>query len=401
MRPADDNPAAVPTPVPDAEDPRASALRAAGVAHDVNQMLAVISGRAELLLARAPEHRAHLQAILLAAGDAAAMLQRLGEPSAAAAAGAVVGAAAAIADAAVLVRPPSGSWAEAGARGAPGTWSLSVEAEDGLGAALPPSVLREALVNLLLNALGALPEGGRILITAGRHGGACRLRVADSGPGLPVADPEQVFAVGYSTSGRPGRGIGLAACRQLLAGHGARLDAACHGGPGAVFTIDAPFVAAPAGRPATVPAADPLPAGAGGMPVASGLEVLVIDDEPAVREMLGDALAEFGCTVTCHRDGAGALAAGAPGTAALALVDRRLPGLDGVEVAARLRERQPALVVALMSGWDRDVAPPPATLVDFTLRKPLALSGLRETLAQASALWDARAARGPRGAGGS
>lgn len=367
-----------PGPAP-GEPPVDRELAAAGVVHDVNQMLAVITGRAELLLRREPRHRAHLEAILLAAADAAAMLGRLahddaGRPRAEGQAEIAL----AVESAALLVIPPDGAWAVATPPG--GGWTLERCLEDRLAAAVPAGVLREVLVNLLTNAVAVLPRGGRVRIEAHRDGDRCVLSVADSGPGLAVADPETVFATGFTTSGARGRGIGLAACRQLLAAHGATLSAARSGGPGAVFTIVAPAGQAP------VVADEAATAAAG----AATMEVVVVDDEPAVREMLADVLAELGCSVTCHRDGPGALAAGAPGTAGLALVDRRLPGPDGPAVAASLRARAPGLVVALMTGWDRDEVAAGTGGADFVLRKPIALATLQDLLAKADALWRER-----------
>lgn len=370
-------------------------LELAGVVHDANQMLAVITGRAGLLLRRAPEHREHLEAILLAAADAATMLRRIGGESAPAAGAPAAEVAAVVAEAALLAAPGERGWSHAGPARAAGAWCLETKLAPGAWVAVPAPALREVLVNLLANALAALAGGGRIVIEATCHGPECRLTVADDGPGLPVADPEAVFAAGFTTSGRAGRGIGLASCRRLLAAHGATLTAAGSGGPGAVFTIVAP--ACPPGAADPVVTAGPA---AGGSTGAGGLQVLVIDDEPAVREMLADVLAELGCGVTTHRDGAGALDAGAPGAAALALVDCRLPGLDGPAVAARLRERAPGLVVALMTGWDRDEDLPAPGSADFLVRKPLALAALQDLLAQADALrQERRAAAGP-GPGG-
>lgn len=365
-------------------------LQVAGVVHDANQMLAVITGRAGLLLRKAPEHREHLEAILLAAADAAAMLRRVGgEPDATTRPAAEISAV--VTEAALLAAPGEGGWSAPGHPRMAGCWTLEQRLAPGAWAALPPPVLREVLVNLLTNALAALPGGGRLVIEATCRGNECRLSVADDGPGLPVDDPEAVFAAGFTTSGRAGRGIGLASCRQLLAAHGATLSAAKSGGPGAVFTIVAPACPPPA------PAVPPLAAAAAGAPAApGGLPVLVIDDETSVREMLADVLAELGCQVTCHRDGAGALDAGAPGGAALALVDCRLPGLDGPAVAARLRERAPGLVVALMTGWDREEDLPAPGSADFLLRKPLAVEALQDLLRQADALrQERRGAAGP------
>jgi len=127
----------------------------------------------------------------------------------------------------------------------------------------------------------------------------------------------------------------------------------------------------------------------------------VIDDEAAVREMLADVLGELGCRVVCHRDGASALAAGAPGEAAVALVDRRLPGMDGVELAARLRERRASLAVVMMTGWDREEPPAPPAVVDFTARKPLGMEALQELLARAAVLHEGRRRDEQQAQGGS
>jgi CheY-like chemotaxis protein len=382
---------------PGSEPLSASSLRAAGVAHDVNQMLAVIIGRAELLLRRVPGQQPHLEAILLAARDAGLMLGRLdGGPAFPAGAGAAppTGLVRVVDEAALLVLPPDGQWGDANA--APGRWTLHNRVDPSAAAALPAEVLREVLTNLLLNALGAMPDGGRIVVESARSDGDVRLRVADSGPGLPDDGAARVFAAGFTTSGREGRGIGLAACRQLVEAHGGTLTAVSRGGPGAVFTLTAPTAGAGA-REASAPA----PAPRDTQSALDGLSVVVIDDEAAVREMLSDVLGELGCRVACHRDGASALAAGAPGEAAVAMVDRRLPGMDGVELAARLRERRASLAVVVMTGWDREepAAPPPA--VDFTARKPLGMEALQELLARAAALHELRRRDERRAQGGS
>lgn len=380
------------TPDDSAATPGLDALRAAGVAHDVNQMLAVIRGRAELLLRQPAVPTAPLEAILLAARDAAVMLERLRVDACATAAGPVAVAAAdvglAVDEAAAFALPPDGAWAAAAAKG---RWALLNRVAAGTVAAVPAPVLREVLTNLLLNALRALPDGGVVTVDGGGGdtaipGARLRLRVADDGPGLPGDDPEQVFAVGYSTSGAAGRGVGLAACRQLLAAHDGALTAAARGGPGAVFTLEL----AAAGLPAAAAAAAATPRAPALPP---GLTVLVVDDEVAVRDMLTDVLGELGCRALCYRDGAAALAAvaaGAVSAAGIALVDRRLPGLDGGEVAARLRAAQPALAVVAMTGWEGGDALPAADTADFALRKPLGVEELAEVLGRAAALHEAR-----------
>lgn len=361
---------------PSADD-RASRLRVAGVAHDVNQMLAVIRGRAEAMLRRLPAEQEHLRAIALAAADASAMLERLGGHGTAPGTGVIASPRAALDEAALLVLPPSGAWAEGA--GGPGSWRLDNRIDPAVGVRVPPNVLREVLVNLLRNALAAMPGGGSVVADARTAGGVVAVRVADDGPGLDPAVAARLFEAGVTTSAGVGHGIGLASCRQLLADHGATLTVDDAVDRGAAFVVGAPagaFAAAPG--PARPGVTAPAPLAAPG--------VVVIDDEAAMRDMLRDVLGELGCAVRCHRDGAAALAPGALDGAAVALVDRRLAGQDGVAVAARLRERDPRLVIVLMSGWDRDELPAPGADVDFTVRKPLALDSLQDLLARAAVL---------------
>lgn len=362
-------------------------LRVAGVAHDVNQMLAVIRGRAELLLRRLPGEQADLQAIALAARDASAMLERLGGDSVTPGdADAASSPRQALDDAALLVLPPAGAWADGSSARGDGAWILDNRLEAALAVRVPASVLREVLVNLLRNALRAMPDGGRVVADAQAGDDGVQVRLADDGPGIAPAVAQRLFEAGATTSPGDGHGIGLASCRQLLAAYGATLELGAGEGRGAAFVIGAARAAASA----VVAAAVAGPIAAAGTVLAS-LPVVVIDDEAAMRSMLQDVLGELGCRVCCHRDGAAALADARTAAAAVALVDRRLPGEDGLEVAARLRERDHRLVIVLMSGWDRDELPAPGGLVDFTVRKPLGLDNLQDLLSRAATLHQQRA----------
>lgn len=367
-------------------------LRLAAAVHDVNQMLAAIIGRAELLLARRPDERAavSLGAILLAARDAVGMLERLRRPGAVDAVG-VAGLRQALAEAALLVVPPAGRWSTPAAAASSGEWYLENDVPEDLGCALPAAVCREVLTNLLSNALQAMPGGGRVTCRAERRGDRVRLSVADTGPGIDPAEAERIFAVGFTTSGQPDRGVGLAGCRQLLAPHEATLIVGEARGCGADFLLEAPFAAPPM---VPVPAGKSSPAATEAEPA---LSVLVVDDEAAVRDMLQDVLGELGCRVTCARRADevldGALAKGVD----LVLVDHTLPGLSGLELARHLRAEVPDLVLVLMTALGNEEVLTAAAEgpVDLTATKPLDLSQLRELLHGAAVLSRQRAAADP------
>jgi CheY-like chemotaxis protein len=362
-------------PAPDSPE-----LQTAGVVHDVNQMLMVIIGRAEYLrrYGRAEDLASGLETIEVAARDAAAMLRRLGTGGREGDDAAVADLAGCVAMTASVILPPAGAWAAAGTPAGPGVWVLENAVRPGLVAALPPVIVREVLNNLVLNALEALPGGGRIIAEADAAGPRLRLWISDDGPGVPADSAAHVFAPGRSTSGETGRGIGLAACRQVLAARGADLDLAPSRTGGATFLIDLP--AATAG------------AGPGEPPDVAGLAVLVVDDEPAVRDMLSDVGEAWGCRVSAVADAAAAERACAAGRPDVVLIDLNLPDGSGVDLAARLRERAPAPGVVVMTGLDRGeaLAGLDSAAVDGTALKPIDLDDLRRTLAAAGDLGRAR-----------
>ncbi len=346
-------------------------LAVAGVVHDVNQMLTVITGRAELLRLRGVR-AGDLEALTLAARDAAAMLRRLGAGDASLAMPARAELARCVDEVVLVHQPPAGAAWSAG-----GDWVVVKDIAAELAAAVPAQVLREVLGNLVLNAIEAMAGGGRLELAAVPRDGRILLTVQDSGPGLAPGAAERIFAAGGSPRGRDGRGVGLAASRQLLADWDATLGVGEPRAAGAVFLLDLPAAATAESAGAVVPtAAAALPG-----------PILVVDDEPSVREVLAEILGSWGAAVTAAAD-AGAARTACQGTAfALALVDLNLPGESGLQFARWLRTRPGAPAVVLMTGVDRDAALPDggAGLCEAVTTKPLDFAGLRQLLAAAVA----------------
>ena len=192
--------------------------------------------------------------------------------------------------------------------------------------------LEQVITNLLGNALKYTPEDGTIRVEVAADDGEAVLRVSDSGIGLsPGLLPRifDLFVQGDRGIERAtgGLGVGLTLVRRLVELHGGRVQAASAGpGRGSVFTVRLPRVPPPA------PDARPAPA----VPRTTR-SVLVVEDNGDAREMMRYLLKLAGHDVHEAADGAAAVATALDLQPDVAIVDIGLPGIDGYEVARRLR----------------------------------------------------------------
>lgn len=349
-----------------------------GVVHDIKQMLMVITGRAGLLLEHDPdpELRQHLLAMELAASDVGAMLGRLPGMGAGIPGENIADVLLVVQESCRLIQPPDRKgWAGPDQAVESGSWSVELRIQDDLLAGLPAQILREVINNLLTNALEAMPSGGRIVFSGSTQGDRVHLQVQDSGPGIPPDRTTAIFESGFTTSGKGDRGVGLTGCRDLLKQFDGALTLAPDTGEGAVFIIDLPLATQVRSRPET-----------GAMEPG---EVLVVDDEPAVRDMLADVLTELGWQPSVAVDAAQALEQFSTGRFPVALVDQSLPGVSGLELALELREMDPRIVLVLVTGWGNEdiMSRASASGIDITAEKPLGVGKIRSILGQASVLY--------------
>lgn len=126
---------------------------------------------------------------------------------------------------------------------------LTLEPADGpLTAMLDPTLFKSAVLNLLINAQQAMPEGGEVrLVTRSAPDGGIRIDVIDNGPGIPSAQQRDVFRAYFSTK-RGGSGLGLAHTRRIILQHGGRISLESNPGSGACFTLTLPAAAVPPQR---------------------------------------------------------------------------------------------------------------------------------------------------------
>ena len=252
--------------------------------------------------------------------------------------------------------------------------------------------LRQVLTSIALNALDAMPEGGTLTFRTGREQGRAFCQVADTGIGMTEQVRLHIFDPFFTTKREKGKGFGLSGAYSIVDRHGGEITVQSEPGKGAVFTVWLPLVAEAAepfptvGRSTTTTSAAPIvPPAPRSTP---GAKILVVDDSEEVREVLRELLSRHGYTIITCPDGESGLVELESRTFDLAMVDLGLPGISGLEVAHRLKERWPATRVALMTGYGDRMGPEDAQPkgVDFVLAKPFSLDQLRSVVDHALAV---------------
>ena len=336
---------------------RAVGELAAGAAHHLNNLMAVVLGRTQLLLHknRVPEMVPSLRTIERAVGDAADTVRRIQAFSRA-----QRGGTASELDLNETVRESidftRARWEhEAQVRGA----GVEMVFEPGVVPAVlgRKAELREVLTNLILNAVDALPSGGRVLIRSWGEPGRAVVSVCDSGVGMSPEVRDRAFEPFFTTKGVQRLGLGLAVAYGLVTSHGGQISLDAGEGQGTTVTFWIP-----AAGTSEVPAA-PIPG------VEPHGRILVVDDEADVREMLADVLMTRGHQVTLAGDGREALRRFEQGDYDLVITDLGMPDLNGWEVARAIKAMRASMPVLLLTGWS-DAVDAHAGRVDAVIKKP-------------------------------
>jgi len=252
------------------------------------------------------------------------------------------------------------------------------------------SQIEQVLVNLVVNARDAMPEGGVLLIETSsvyldeaqarslpflRPGRHALLTVTDTGVGMDEETQRHIFEPFFTTKevGK-GTGLGLATVYGIVKQSGGYIDVVSTLGKGTTFTVYLPRSTAErtSGRGERREARKP---GAQGL---AGVQVLVVEDEPALRRAIERMLLRLKCRVTVAGSGEEALAAAAAQHLApdVLITDMIMPGMNVSDFVARFRAIKPDLKVLRMSGYAADdIVSPTDTAVPF-LQKPFTISEL-------------------------
>ena len=375
---------------------------AGGVAHDFNNMLAVITGYSELALNRLPEdhsvcaflkevHRAGERASDLTRQLLAFSRRQVLAPK-------PINLAEAVLSIHPMLRRLIGADVELVA--VPGASASWVRAD--------PGQIEQVIVNLAVNARDAMPDGGRLTLGVqalqsnrafvrtrphAQPGRYVLLTVADTGCGMDAATRSRIFEPFFTTK-EPGKGtgLGLATVYGIVRQSGGWIEVESEPGCGSTFRVFLPQIEAPAHTERAV--ATPI--------LPRGTEtVLLVEDEPMVRGLASEVLRRCGYTVLVAAQGEEALeiAARHAGVIHLLLTDVVMPIMGGRALAERCRAVRPDMQVLFMSGYTGDtVAPRDGATPGAFIQKPftpLALARkVRELLDGPVAPAEPRPARG-------
>ncbi|MBL8694173.1 MAG: response regulator [Planctomycetes bacterium] len=368
---------------------RALGQMASGIGHDINNALTPIQSYVESVLAHepglSPDGRRQLEIALRAAGDIASTVERMREFYRRRSSTIEMVAVDLNRVAREVIELTKARWSDmAQERG------VQIEVQLDLAAELPTplgieSELREALINLVLNAVDAMPSGGKLRLST-----RCELEspqsirrvwieVCDTGIGMDENTRLRCLEPFFSTKGDRGSGLGLSMVYGIVQRHGADLEIDSSQGTGTCVRIVIP-IADEATPPAAASSAAELPARA--------LRILLVDDDPIVLRTLEDLLAAEGHEVEAAPGGEEGVerfdtlhkSALLPD---LVLTDLGMPRIDGRKMAAAVKGRSPETPVLLLTGWGQrlDGSDEPIPHVDRVLGKPVKLADLRIAIA--------------------
>jgi len=373
---------------------RALGQMASGIVHDINNALSPIIAYSDLLLTSVPDlpetARRYLQIIKRAGADIAQIVSRVREFYRRRSANerlVDVDVNHVVDEVIELTRP---RW-----RDLPQKEGISIEVQRELAPDLPklrcdPAELREALTNLIFNAIDALPKGGNIKIvtrsavaqTDGNGSATCpriQLEVHDNGIGMDETTRQRCMEPFFSTkTKRGGTGLGLAMVYGMMQRYEGTIEIESAPGKGTCVRLTFPVREAPTQpAPAEVPQPEP----------GRQLNVLCIDDDPQMQQILKDCLPGFGHKVSVAKSGRqgltmfkNALKKQMPYDAVI--TDLGMPNVNGRRVTELIKAESPATPVIMLTGWGAVIEDESGSVpeVDAILAKPPSIKELNELL---------------------
>ena len=351
---------------------------AAGVAHNINNRLTPVLGWTEMLLERLAADEAidrdelvhALRVINQGASDSVETVRRLQDYSRPARVRGPEGVQLrdVLEQLLALTRPQWDN--EAARRGI--RYEIDLKAEPTPLILAVASEIREALLNILENALAAMPSGGRLTLHVRGEDDGAVVSIADTGRGMSPEVQRLAFEPFFTTrSSEGGSGLGLSLAQEIVHRYRGTIGVSSREGLGTTFTLSFPAITAEAARPpAFLPALEPL-------------RILAVEDEPEVLDVIRAMLVAAGHTVVSAASGREALELFEREPVDVVVTDLGMPGMTGLTLAEEVKRRR-AVPVVLLTGWADELDDTHARHVDVLLAKPVTRERLMSGLAKAA-----------------
>jgi len=353
---------------------RALAEMASGVAHDFNNALAAILGNTQLLLytAQDEETKETLQTIAKVAQDSAQTVRRLQDFTKKRVPQELSGVDvnSIIKDSIEITKP---KWKdEAQSKGVPIEIVSNFEE-------IPPvlgndSELRGVFTNMILNAIEAMPEGGKIEISTLKKKKDVIIQISDTGIGIAEEAKKKIFEPFFTTKPFTNTGLGLSMSYGIIKRFGGEIEVVSEPEYGATFTIILPI-----GEEEKDEAVSP-------QTVKQGRQarILVIDDEEVVRSVLSRTLAKVNHQVTLAANGEKGIQLFKEEKFDMVLTDLGMPGMSGWEVCRMVKKISPDTPVGMITGWGAEMSQSKMDEygLDFLISKPFDLNQILNVVAE-------------------
>lgn len=259
---------------------------------------------------------------------------------------------------------------------------ISIEVVKDLDAVPPvlgqPALLRDALVELILNSVEAMPLGGLVTIRTDRSEDRVVILVSDQGVGMDAAAQARATEPFFTTKGAGHVGLGLPTVASIVREMDGTFTLASAPGEGTTARITLP-IAPPAAAPTDLRQAR----------LARWAKILVVDDEPLVRDVAARTFQLRGFQTLAADSGADALRVfSEQGPFQVVIVDLGMPGMNGFQVARAIKDLNPKTIVILMTGWaaELDAQKMREAGIDRALAKPFDADQVIQLISEALAI---------------
>lgn len=234
------------------------------------------------------------------------------------------------------------------------------------------SGLREVFTNLIINAVDAMPHGGKIVIKTEKSNNRALISISDSGIGMSDETKKRIFDPFFTTKGVRGNGLGLSICYGIIMRHNGSIEVESSEGIGTVFRIFLPLSEVPDKGLKISAITQNLPPS----------RILVIDDDPVILSLINDVLEQSGCSVTTIKEGRRGIEILKDRDFDLLLLDLGLEDISGWDVVEEIRKTKKNMKIILITGWGGQISDNQVKRfrINYVISKPFRINELKERI---------------------